>query len=84
VAYASSKGAGEAGRGMFKWLSTSFAAEWVSAAMVFLVAALAGRYASMGMNPLQWIGAITAVLAFVTVAVAVRVWPTDGATQEED
>ncbi len=69
---------------MFKWLSSSFAAEWASAAMVFMVAALAGRYASMGMTPLQWTGAVTAVLAFITVAVAVRIWPAHGASQPEE
>lgn len=68
---------------MFKGLFSGFAAEWASAAMVFIVAALAGRFASMGMNSLQWFGAITAVLASITVAVAVRVWPAEGATEED-
>lgn len=68
---------------MLKWLQSSFAAEWASAAMVFVVAALAGKYASMGMNVLQWVGAITAVLASITVAVAVRVWPAEPLPEED-
>jgi len=50
-------------------------AEWGSAAMVFISGGLAGHYASLGMNALQWTGAVAAVLASVSVAVAVRVWP---------
>ena len=51
-------------------------AEWGSAAMVFVVSALVGRFASEGMNMLQWAGALTAVLGSITLAVTVRVWPT--------
>ncbi|MDB5475887.1 MAG: hypothetical protein JWP49_1398 [Phenylobacterium sp.] len=50
-------------------------AEWGSAAMVFVSGGMAGHYASLGMSPLQWAGAVIAVLGSVTVAVAVRVWP---------
>jgi hypothetical protein len=50
-------------------------AEWSSAGMVFISGGLAGHYASMGMNATQWAGAVVAVLASVTAAVAVRVWP---------
>lgn len=60
---------------MFKQLNSTFAAEWGSAAMVFMVSALVGRFAAEGMTPLQWAGALTAVLGSITVAVAVRVWP---------
>ena len=60
---------------MLKLLFSNFAAEWASGALVFLVAALAGRCAAQGMNTLQWAGALTAVLGSITVAVAVRVWP---------
>jgi hypothetical protein len=56
--------------------------EWGSAAMVFLVSALAGRYASEGMNALQWAGAAAAVLGSVTLAVAVRVWPMGAESQD--
>ena len=51
-------------------------AEWGSAGMVFISGGMAGHYASLGMSPVQWVGAVVAVLASVTVAVAVRIWPT--------
>ena len=49
--------------------------EWGSAALVFLSGAMTGHYAAIGMNTVQWAGALAAVLGSVTVAVAVRVWP---------
>ncbi len=49
--------------------------DWASVALVVASGGLAGHYASEGMNGVQWAGAITAVLGSVTVAVAVRVWP---------
>lgn len=49
-------------------------AHWGSAALVFIVSLLAGRYAAEGMTLLQALGAATAVLGSITVAVAVRVW----------
>lgn len=57
-------------------ISSKEAAEWGSAIMVFASGALAGHYASLGMSPVQWAGAVAAVLGSVTVAVVVRVWPT--------
>jgi hypothetical protein len=51
--------------------------EYGSAGMVFISGGLAGHYASLGMTPVQWAGAATAVLGSVTVAVAVRVWARD-------
>ncbi|THD82592.1 MAG: hypothetical protein E7812_01740 [Phenylobacterium sp.] len=51
-------------------------AEWGSAGMVFISGGMAGHYASLGMGPVQWVGALVAVLASVTVAVTVRIWPT--------
>jgi hypothetical protein len=50
-------------------------AEWSSAGMVFISGGMAGHYASLGMTPMQWAGAVAAVLGSVTVAVALRVWP---------
>jgi len=50
-------------------------ADWASASLVVISAGLAGHYAAMGMTPVQWAGAVTAVLGSVTVAVAVRIWP---------
>jgi hypothetical protein len=49
--------------------------DWASASMVVISGGLAGHYAAIGMTPIQWAGAVTAVLGSVTVAVAVRVWP---------
>ena len=49
--------------------------EWSTAGLVLLSGAMAGHYAAMGMNPVQWAGAAMAVLGSVTVAVTVRVWP---------
>ena len=59
---------------MLKLLFSSWGAEWGTAALVFFVSAAVGRYAAEGMNTLQWCGAITAILASITAAVAVRVW----------
>ncbi|MFN3585161.1 hypothetical protein [Phenylobacterium sp.] len=50
-------------------------AEWASAGLVLLSGAMAGHYAALGMNLVQWAGAVAAVLGSVTVAVAVRIWP---------
>ena len=50
-------------------------AEWTSAGLVLLSGASAGHFAAMGMNLVQWAGAAAAVLGSITVAVAVRVWP---------
>jgi hypothetical protein len=49
--------------------------EYGTAGLVLLSGALAGHYAAVGMNLVQLAGAATAVLGSVTVAVAVRVWP---------
>ena len=49
--------------------------DWASASMVVISGGLAGHYAAIGMTPIQWAGAATAVLGSVTVAVAVRIWP---------
>ena len=54
--------------------------EWSSAGLVFLSGAMTGHYAAIGMNPVQWAGALAAILGSVTVAVAVRVWPSKSAT----
>ncbi|HEY2356435.1 MAG TPA: hypothetical protein VGH86_03230 [Phenylobacterium sp.] len=48
--------------------------DWASASLVVISGGLAGHYAAVGMNAVQWAGAATAVLGSVTVAVAVRVW----------
>jgi hypothetical protein len=53
--------------------------DWGSASLVFLSGAMTGHYAAAGMNAVQWMGAATAVLGSVALAVAVRVWPPKGA-----
>jgi hypothetical protein len=53
-------------------------AEYASAAMVFISGALAGHYASLGMNLIQGLGAAAAILGSVTLAVVVRVWTPTG------
>jgi hypothetical protein len=65
---------------MLKLLFSSWGAEWGTAALVFAVSAAVGRFAAEGMNTLQWCGAVTAVLASITAAVAVRVWKPETAT----
>ena len=50
-------------------------AKWAAAALVILCGGLAGHYAALGMTPVQWAGALCAVLGSVTVAVALHVWP---------
>jgi hypothetical protein len=50
--------------------------DWASASLVIISGGLAGHYAAAGMTPVQWAGAAVAVLGSVTIAVAVRVWPT--------
>jgi hypothetical protein len=58
--------------------------DWASIALVVMSGALAGHYASIGMNLVQWAGAVSAVLGSVTVAVAVRVWPAPARARQED
>jgi len=57
--------------------------DWGSAGLVFLSGAMTGHYAAIGMNTVQWAGAIAAVLGSVTVAVAVRVWPPESVKAED-
>lgn len=57
--------------------------DWGSAALVFLSGAMTGHYAAVGMNAIQWAGSAVAILGSVTVAVAVRVWPTQTAPAED-
>lgn len=61
---------------MLNTLFSRTGAEWASAALVFVVSLMAGRYAAQGMELVQWAGAVTAVLGSVTVAVWVRIAPT--------
>ena len=60
---------------MFNWLRTAGFAEFGSAALVFITAAIVGHEAAVGMNQTQWIGATVSVLGAISVAVMVHVWP---------
>ena len=64
--------------------TTKDLAEWGSAGLVFLSGAMTGHFAAVGMSPVQWAGAATAVLGSITVAVAVRVWPSSSSVKVED
>lgn len=66
-----------------KNLFTQDAAEWASAALVFVCGASAGHFAQYGMSMTQWAGAVVAVLGSITVAVAIRVWPEKAARDPE-
>jgi hypothetical protein len=57
--------------------------DWATASLVVFSGGLAGHYAAVGMNPVQWAGAVASVLGSVTVAVAVRVWAPAKAAQRE-
>jgi len=57
--------------------------DWASASLVVMSGGLAGHYAAIGMTPVQWAGAATAVLGSVTLAVAVRVWPAPAKAQRQ-
>lgn len=59
-------------------------AEWGTVILVVISGALAGHFAAIGMNALQWLGAIVAVLGSVTAAVAVRVWPEPAKAEERE
>jgi len=59
-------------------------AEWLSASFVIIAGGLAGHYASLGMNSVQWAGAVTAVLGAITVAVSVRVWPEEAKAEARE
>lgn len=65
-------------------LSKQDVAEYGSAGLVLLSGATAGHFAAVGMDAVQWAGAIAAVLGSVTVAVAVRVWPAPVRAKVED
>ena len=58
--------------------------DWASASLVIISGGLAGHFAAAGMSPVQWAGATAAVLGSVTIAVAVRVWPTGAQARQRD
>jgi cytochrome b subunit of formate dehydrogenase len=66
---------------MFKRLRSEEAIRWATAILVVVISGLAGQFAAQGMNLVQWLGAILAVLGSVTLAVMVRVWPAPAANR---
>ena len=60
---------------MFQQWRSQDAAKLATAVLVILVSGLAGQFAAHGMNAVQWLGAVLAVLGSVSLAVIVRVWP---------
>jgi hypothetical protein len=60
---------------MFKWIQNAGFAEYGSAALVFVSAAIVGHEAAVGMNQSQWLYAAVSVLGSISVAVMVHVWP---------
>ena len=60
---------------MFKWILTAGLAEYGSAALVFVTAAIIGHEAAVGMTESQWLAASISILGSISVAVMVHVWP---------
>ncbi len=56
--------------------------DWAAASLVIMSGGLAGHYAAAGMTPVQWAGALVAVLGSVTLAVSLRVWPIKAETRQ--
>jgi uncharacterized membrane protein len=69
---------------MLKFIAAAKALEWATGALVFIVSMFMGTYAAQGMNAVQWAGAAAAVLGSVTLAVLVRVWPSQGQAQIQE
>jgi hypothetical protein len=60
---------------MFKWILTAGLAEYGSAGLVFITAAIVGHEAAIGMTQSQWLAASVSVLGSISVAVMVHMWP---------
>ena len=71
----------EPGESMLKALTSPLAAQWASAALVFICGAVVGREASLGMTATQWAGGAAAVLGSVALAVIIRAWPAPARVQ---
>lgn len=62
---------------MKKRIIEIFSAERLATLLVTIVGAVVGAYAAKGMSPMQWAGAVIAVLSAIAVAVIVHRWPVD-------
>ena len=60
---------------MFKWIQTAGLAEYGSAALVFVTAAIIGHEAAVGMTQNQWLASAVSILGAISVAVMVHMWP---------
>jgi hypothetical protein len=60
---------------MLKLLRSPAVAQYGSALLVFVTAAIVGHQAAVGMNVVQWTGAAVSILGSISVAVMVHVWP---------
>jgi hypothetical protein len=60
---------------MFKGMRRGEFAEWGTGILVVLIAGAVGQFAAQGMNAVQWMGAMVAVIGSIALAVLVRVWP---------
>jgi hypothetical protein len=60
---------------MLQQLFNIFTAERLSVALVYLMGSTVGAFAARGMSPVQWGGAMMAVLGAILVAVLVHTAP---------
>lgn len=60
---------------MLKLINKVTDSEYLSAFAVIAVAAATGAKAADGMEPLQWLAGVSAILGAIAWAVMVRVWP---------
>ena len=60
---------------MLKWIQSAGLAEYGSAALVFVTAAVIGHEAAVGMTQSQWLAAAVSILGSISVAVMVHMWP---------
>ena len=69
---------------MFKFLLSARAAELGSALLVIVASWIVGRYAAEGMTSNQWACGIFAILGSISVAVMVRMRPSEQKVRAED
>lgn len=62
---------------MKKLIVEIFTAERLATLLVTVVGAVVGAYAAKGMSPMQWAGAVVAVVSAIAVAVIVHRWPAE-------
>lgn len=65
---------------MHKQLAAIFTAQRLAAMLVVTVGSVMGAFAARGLSPVQWAGALTAMLSAIAVAVIVHRWPAKART----